>query len=172
MTDILDEYCPPGNRLATFTFGTTSGSWTSMSMDVREVTDFAATEVGYNASTSPNGDTLGTVEGKAVVGSTWTATLARSPVTGAGTFNVKVRPTRLAIPNGVAAPAPVQGRLLISGPTLASINGTHNGTTGSAPAAAIPLQFSFVCFHYAAQATAPGGGVKLTSALDGTTGTN
>ena len=68
MTDILDEYCPPGNRLATFTFGTTSGSWTSMSMDVREVTDFAATQVAYNATISPNGDTLATVEGKAVVG--------------------------------------------------------------------------------------------------------
>jgi hypothetical protein len=172
MTDILDEYCPPGFRKATFTFGTTSGSFTSMSMDVREVTDFAATEVGYNATTSPNGDTLSTAEGKAVVGSTWTATLARSPVTGAGTFNTKVRTTRIALPNGVTPPAPVQGRLLISGPVLASINGTHNGTTGSAPSAAIPLQFSFVCFHYVAQATATGGGVKLTSALDGTTGTN
>lgn len=172
MADILDEYCPPGNRLATFTFGTTSGSFTSMSMDVREVTDFTATEVGYNATTSPNGDTLATAELKAVVNSTWTATLARSPATGAGTFNVKVRTTRISLPNGVTPPAPVQGRLLISGPVLASINGTHNGTTGSAPSQSIPPSFSLVCFHYVAQATATGGGVKLTSALDGTTGTN
>jgi hypothetical protein len=171
MTDILDEYCPPGNRLATFTFGTTSGSWTSMSMDVREATDFTATQVGYNASISPNGDTLSA--NTAVVGGTWTATLARSPVTVAGTYNVKVRPTRIALPNGVGAPAPVQGRLLISGAVLGSLNGAHNGTASTtAASAAIPTQFSLICVHYAAQATATGGGVKLTSALEGTTGTN
>ena len=36
MTDVIDEYCPPGLLLATFTFGTTSGSFTSMSMAIQE----------------------------------------------------------------------------------------------------------------------------------------
>jgi hypothetical protein len=36
MTDVIDEYCPPGSLQGTFTFGTTSGSFTSMSMAVEE----------------------------------------------------------------------------------------------------------------------------------------
>lgn len=138
MTDIIDEYCPPGSLRASFTFGTTSGSFTSMSMDVREATDFAATAVAYNATTSPNGDTLNAP--KAIVGGAWSTNLTRNPVTVAGGYTVVVRPSRIALPNGVAPPAPVQGRLLISGPVLGSVGGAHNGTIGSSAPAAIPAQ--------------------------------
>jgi hypothetical protein len=171
MADILDEYCPPGNRLATFTFGTTSGSFTSMSMDVREATDFTATQISYNATTSPNGDTL--AASTAVVGGTWTAAITRSPVTVAGSATVNIRPTRIPLANGVTPPPPVVGRLLISGPLLGQLAFPHNGTTGSG-SASVPPKFSFVCLHYAAQAAVLNGvgGVKLSSALEGTTGTN
>jgi hypothetical protein len=170
MTDVIDEYCPPGFLRASFTFGTTSGSFTSMSMDVREATDFTATQIGYNATTSPNGDTL--TANTAVVGGTWATGLTRSPTTGAGSYTVNIRTTRIAVPNGVTPPPPVQGRLLISGSLLGQTVGTHNGSTGSSPALSVPARFSFVCRAYAAQATVLGGGVKLSSALQGTTGTN
>lgn len=163
MTDVIDEYCPPGFLRASFTFGTTSGSFTSMSMDVREVTDFTATQVAYNATTSPNGDTLGAT-GTARVGQTWGATLARSPVTVAGSFTVNVRPTRIPLANGVTPPPPVVGRLLISGSLLGQLVGSHNGTSGATPAQTIPAELGFVCLHFAAQATVLGGGVKLSSA--------
>jgi hypothetical protein len=170
MTDVIDEYCPPGFLRASFTFGTTSGSFTSMSMDVREVTDFTATQISYNASTSPNGDTLSAPTAK--VGGSWSTSLTRSPATGAGSYTVNIRTTRIAVANGVTPPPPVQGRLLISGSLLGQTVGTHNGTTGSSPALTVPAKFSFVCRGYAAQATVLGGGVKLSSALQGTTGTN
>jgi hypothetical protein len=169
MTDVIDEYCPPGSLRATFTFGTTSGSFTSMSMDVREATDFTATAVAYNATTSPNGDTLSAPA--AIVGTSWATSLTRSPTTVAGGYTVLVRPTRIALPNGVLPPPPVQGRLLISGATLGSIGGAHNGTIGSSAPTAIPAQLGFVCLHWAAQATVTGGGIKLSSAVEGTTGT-
>jgi len=169
MTDIIDEYCPPGSLRASFTFGTTSGSFTSVSMDVREATDFTATIVGYNATTSPNGDILSATN--AVVGSNWATSLARNPVTTAGSYTVTVRPSRIALPNGVAVSPPVQGRLLISGPILGTAAGSHNGTGGTSAPQLIPARLNFVCLPYACQATVFGGGIKLSSAVQGTSGT-
>src|SRR5262249_62347786 len=120
--DAIDAYCPPGTLRATFTFGTASGSFTSMSMDIREATDLTATYTPYNATVTPNGDTLtatgtnhlggaSTTGGGACVGGNWTLHLARSPVTGAGGCTVKIRPDRIAAPNGVPAPPPAPGRV-------------------------------------------------------------
>jgi len=169
MTDVIDEYCPPGSLRATFSFGTTSGSFTSMSMELREVTDHTASQLSYNATITPNGDTL--LATTAVVGSTWTSTILRSPVTGPGFYAVSVRTTRLS-GNGGPPPPGVSGRSLISGPLLGSVVGTHNGTVGSTPPVAVPPKSSVICRHYAAQATVFAGGIrKLSSALEGTTGT-
>jgi hypothetical protein len=183
MTDAIDEYCPKGTLRATFTFGTASGSFTSMSMDVREAIDVNATYTPYNAVTTPNGDTLSAssadchggataIAGGAVVGGTWTASCTRSPVTGPGTCTVKVRPTRVAAPNGFPAPSPVQGRVLTSGAPLATITFPHNGTSGSSAPQSIPPSFGFCGLHFAAQSVTSGGGLKLSSAVEGTTGTN
>src|SRR5262249_47618357 len=75
MTDVIDEYCPPGTLRSTFTFGTASGSFTSISMDIREATDLASSSTSYNATLTPNGDTLAATN--AIIGTTWTATLTR-----------------------------------------------------------------------------------------------
>jgi hypothetical protein len=191
MTDRIDEYCPVGTLRSSFTFGTfhttTAGtvisSFTSISMDVREAADLQASAVNYNATTSPNGDTLicssndrnGNAVaanpniGGAVVGGTWKCTLSRSPVTGAGACTVKVRRNRIA-GNGVGVPPPAQGRLLISGGLLANVLFPHNGTTGTSAVQSIPQQLGFICIHWAAQSITTGGGVKLSSATEGTTG--
>jgi len=45
MTDCIDQYCPAGSILSSFTFGTSTGGsyFTSISMDLREVVPIAAT---------------------------------------------------------------------------------------------------------------------------------
>jgi len=167
MTDIIDEYCPPGYLRSSFTFGTTSGTFTSVAIDIREAADFTATQLSYNATLSPNGDTL--AANTAVIGSSWTTTLTRNPTTAAGTYFVQVRTTRVA-GNGYDTPI---GQRLIDGTLLGTVNGTHDGTNGSTPPMPVPRMLAFLCKHYAAQATTTASSVmRLSSALEGTSGTN
>jgi hypothetical protein len=169
MTDFMDQYCPPGAATPnTFTFGTTSGpTITSMSMQIQEAADRVTTNVNYNATLTPNADTL--TASLAVIGTTWTATLVKAVPSAAAGFTVRVR-TNKSLPNGTNPTPPTTGRVLIAGPLLAQLAGTHDGTSGSV-GVAIPLQLGFCGLHFAAQATTLGGGVKLSSAVEGTTGT-
>jgi len=166
--DVMDRYCPPGTYLGAFTFGTSSGSFTSMSMEIREAADLAATVTPYNATGAPNSDLLSS--SLAVLGRPWNVFLARVPTTTAGTFTVSVRTQRVAAPGGVPVPPPVQGRLLVQGPVLGQLAGAHDGTSG-ALSVPIPLDLDLLCLHYAAQAVVLGGGVELSSAVEGTSGT-
>lgn len=176
MTDAIDQYCPPGTLRSTFTFGTTSGSFTSISMDIREATDFTATAVLYNATTSPNPDILTATS--AVLGTTWSGTIQRPAVPSSNitSATVAVRPGRIPLPNGVQGPSPLVvgagGRILITGPLLSTV-----GTVGVGPktrtfSGAIPADFGLLCIHFACQGTVIGGGVRVSSAMEGTTGTN
>ena len=167
MYDILDRYCPPGTLRSTFSFGTTSGSFSSIAMEIREAGDLAATVLPYNASTSPNRDTL--QANPAVLGQGFAAVVRRNPVTGPGTFALLVRTNRIA-GNGVAAPPPVLGRLLVAGPRLGTLIGTHDGRLGIVQAQ-IPAQLALLSQHFAAQAAVTWGGIALSSALEGTVGT-
>jgi len=174
MTDAIDEYCPPGSLRATFTFGTTSGSFTSMSMDVREVADTATTNVNYNAATTPNADTLTATA--ANVPSAWTATVVAGPGRTLSSATCLVRTTRVPLPNGVQGPPPLptgaNGRILISGPLLANPSMAAVNATTRATTQIIPASFGLVCVHFAAQATTVGtGGARVSSAVEGTTGT-
>jgi len=172
MTDAMDEYCPPGTLRSTFTFGTTSGSFTSISMEIREASDLAATSAAYNAATTPNPDTL--AASAAVVGSSWTASLTRGHASLPGTMFVGVRAKRLPLPDGVQGPSPLPlgagGRVLISGPLLGTLSGVHNGIRG-AVSTSLPASFDLLCRHFAAQAIVIGGDTKLSSAVEGTVGT-
>jgi hypothetical protein len=144
-----------------------------MSMDVREATDFLGSEIAFNSTVTPNGDILVNISPSlhAVVNEEYYYRLDRNPATVAGTFDLQTRTTRIALPNGVTPPPPVQGRLLMSGPILAHTPGTHNGTTGFTTPIVIPPRFSLICFHFVSQAVVIGGGVKLSSAVEGTVGT-
>jgi hypothetical protein len=50
MIDFVDQYCPAGQPLSTFTFGTSTGGsyFTSISMDIREAVAIAAASVTFN----------------------------------------------------------------------------------------------------------------------------
>jgi hypothetical protein len=172
MTDLIDRYCPPGTLRSTFSFGTASGTFTSVSMEIREVTDTPATVLPYNASPDANPDLLAT--GPAIVGTLHTYNLARGVPSAPGSFVVNVRPNRIPLANGVQGPPPLPvgagGRFLISGPRLTYLFGAHDGMAGSV-GSVVPASFDLVCLHFAAQATVVGGGVRLSSAVEGTTGT-
>jgi hypothetical protein len=178
MTDAIDEYCPPGTLRSTFTFGTTSGSFTSMSMDVREATDFLGSELLFNATICPNPDIL---IGVFPSGPPW-ATINRGYIYGlqpnpprSGSFSVSIRTSRIPLPNGVQGPAPLPtgcgGRILISGPALSSVPGSFGPAGGQTPSLAIPASLALICLPWAAQATVIGGGVRVSSAIQGTIGT-
>lgn len=166
--DVMDRYCPPGTLVSSFTFGSTSGSFTSMSMEIREAADLAATLTPYNATPAPNSDQLAATV--ATVGNDWTLFLARVPSSVPGNFVVSVRTNRVAVPGGLPVPPPVQGRLLVSGAPLGQLGGTHDGTRGTLTVP-IPPKLDLLCLHFAAQAVVFGGSIELSSALEGTTGT-
>jgi hypothetical protein len=173
MIDVIDQFCTNPVRAASFSFGTTATQWApttrvSVNMRINEAADLATTNVNYNATLTPNGDTLSA--SKATLGQTWTVTLTRSPVTVAGVFIVNVKKGRFPGNGGNPTP-PVQGRVLIAGVPLTGLPSTpHNGTTGTV-AQSVPLTFAFCGLHLAAQARSTGGGIKLSSGVEGTVGT-
>ena len=95
-----------------------------------------------------------------VLGSTWSAplTLAHSHGTG-GPLSLKVRSVAVNGPNFLS---PIGGRLtevLIGGPLLAVLPGTHDGSTGDiAPRPIPPDEVSLVGLSWAAQYAVVGGG--------------
>jgi hypothetical protein len=193
MADAIDQYCPPGFLRATFTFGTTSGSFTSISMAVEEVQDKLATTVNYNSASNPNPDIL--TAQPAIVGANWSAGLVSGHTrTKAGTWSIFFGTTKVGGANGVALAqnfgglnwgANKGGRML-----LCNIGGSPvcAGTPIGAPAGSaavcgpnlIPKLLGLVCNAWCGQAViigpvnAAGGGgnARLSSAISGVVGTN
>jgi hypothetical protein len=169
MTDFIDEYCPKGVLRSTFSFGTTSGSFTSMSMAIEEATDKVGTVLSMNSATFPNPDTASC--DVATVGQPWSASMtlglqrAKSSQWIMFFGTVKVAP-----PNGVPI-ASVQGglnfgtakngRMLLCAINTGgnSVTGIHTGVSGStssSPAAVIPKRLALVCNDWCSQAVVLG----------------
>jgi len=125
-----------------------------------------ATRAFYNATITPNADTLTAT--RALIGTPWSATVTRVPPSIPGNMTVRVRRNK-SLPNGTNFVIPSAGRVLISGPILATLTGTHNGITGTI-STAIPLSCAFIGLHWSAQAQSGGGGIRLSSAVEGTVG--
>jgi hypothetical protein len=171
MTDLVDQYCPPGSLLSTFSFGTypTGGYFTSISMDVRESTDSESVATSWN-SEAINVDTL--TSNAITVGGTWTTGVTINHPHGAsGALAMKVRGSCY---NGPNATSPVGGRpveLLTQGGIALALSGSHNGSSGSFPAFAVPAVQAYCGLGWACQATILGGGfADLSSARCGTVG--
>ena len=109
-----------------------------------------------------NADTLLPVN--AVLGSSWSALLTLGHPHGAGgPLLLKIRSTTI---NGPNFPSPIGGRLtevLIAGPFLATIPGSHDGATGDIAPQSIPANGSLVGLSWAAQYTVAGGGFAVLS---------
>ena len=187
----FDRYCPPGNLLPTyFCFGTASGQFLSIGMEIEEVRDSTASVMGFNSSSNPNPDILSS--SPAVVGQPWngslTLGLGRSK---GGTWITYFGFSAVAPPSGVAIATftaglnfgpSKSGRMLLCNleTTGFSCSGTHSGVTGSTSACSappIPKVLGLVCNPWFAQALVLGpvpgaGNARLSSAVRGLIGTN
>ena len=176
MLDVIDQFCTAPLVSASFNFGTVTPPFApttraSVNMQIQEAVDLAATHVDYNATVTPNSDLLSATD--PILGSVWTATLSRIPVTPAGVLTLSLRRNRVPFPNGIPGGAPPFGRVLIAGTLLATVVAAHDGST-SVLAQPVPLELAFCGLHFAAQARSTGGGlanVRLSSAVEGTIGT-
>ncbi len=117
-----------------------------------------------------NADTIAPVN--AVLGSAWSAPLTLGHSHGAGgPLSLKVRSATL---NGPNFASPLGGRvteILVTGPLLAALTGSHDGVTGDIPPQTIPDQLSLVGTAWAAQYTVVGGGFgDLSQAVSGVVG--
>src|SRR5262245_13276936 len=202
MTDVIDQYCPTTSLRSTFSFGTTSGSFTSMSMRIEEVIDLTA-QLTTCAGVPANPDVLLTTF--PVMGSNWTSTvksgLTRTK-TGSwslyiGTLSIQ-KPTGLQLSQFPKCPEPggssvgnfgtsKAGRrllcnidCLIPSPCFNVPLGAAKGSS-SACIISIPKKISLVCFAFCAQADVfgnvtpgiqGGGNHRLTTSVNGIIGTN
>jgi len=195
MTDAIDEYCPPGTLLATFTFGTTSGSFTSISMSVEEVVDQTAT-ITVNSGIPAAPDLL--TSNAAIVGSTWTATVTSGFArTKAGSWTLFFGNAGVLLPTGFDVTqfpsgggnfgTSKAGRRLLCNINASNPSGCAGivlpaGLGSSASCSAvIPKNIGLVCNVWCGQAVvignvpagATGGGnSRLTRAISGVLGTN
>jgi hypothetical protein len=172
MSNFWHADCAPLGITNFFAFGTVTPmfapkTYAAFAMQIQEAGDLATTNVNYNATLTPNADTLSAT--KATLGTTWTCTVTRAAVSAAGSYTVTVKRNK-STPNGTAPTPPVTGRVLTGGSLLVTIAGAHNGTTGTVTQS-IPLSFAFCGLHFAAQGRLTGGGIKLSSAVEGTVGT-
>jgi hypothetical protein len=192
MDDLIDEYCPPGTLRASFSFGTASGSFTSINMDVEEVGVVNSSVLASNSSTFPNPDIL--TSGPATVGQTYNAalTLGLARTKGAG-WTLFFGSALVAPPSGVAIAtsqgalnfgAGKAGRMLLCGINTSGFScaGTHTGVIGSVSGTncgggTIPLSLGLVCNAWCGQAVVLGpvagaGNARLSSLVTGVVGTN
>jgi hypothetical protein len=202
MTDVIDQYCPTTSLRSTFSFGTTSGSFTSMSMRIEEVIDQTA-QLTTCAGVPPNPDVL--LSTFPAIGSNWTSTvktgLTRTK-TGSwtlftGTLSIQ-KPTGIQLSQFPKCPEPgganvgnfgtsKGGRRLLCNidclvpSTCVNIPiGAAKGSSSSC-VVSIPKRISLVCFVFCAQAdvfgSVPagilgGGNHRLTTSINGIIGTH
>lgn len=176
MDDLLDQYCPPGTLLTTFTFGSTPyGTYfTSLSMDIREVADCTATVTTYNSTSPANVDTLTSTP--AIIGTTWSAEVTHAA--GTATFSTLfVRGSKIPGNGAPGGGGGTRGRFLVTGAFYDDLAGTADSiapisNTQRNFIAAIPLSFSLACIDWFGQAITGGAGaIKWSNGVDGDTGT-
>jgi hypothetical protein len=201
MTDAIDEFCPTTTLRATFTFGTTSGSFTSMSMAIEEIVDQTGTISSQQSTANPAPDIL--TSNAAVVGASWTATVTTGLTRkGSPFWTLFFGSSSIGGPTGVDVgqfPPPDPGcaasnfgtskggrRLLCAidcnspapGPCGFKTIGTAKGSSSSC-SAVVPKKIGLVCNAWCGQAVINGGVIgngggtqRLSNQISGVVGTN
>jgi len=187
MVNSMDAYCPPGTLRSMFSFGTSAGTYASMSMNIEEVTTKVGTVGKYNSASFPNPDEL--CADVANVGRPWTAsmTLGLNRLANNWVMFFGMTPSDFVLAqdfNGLNFGTNKNGRVLLCTQiSQIRVVTAHTGVLGSTSTSApvdIPKQIALVCNSWCAQAVvvggvAPGdggGGVRLSSAVSGVVGTN
>jgi len=195
MTDVIDLYCPPDHLLSIFTFATTSGSFSSVSMAIEEVADQTAT-ISIQPGVPAAPDLL--TSSAAVVGASWTATVTSGFArTKAGSWTLFFGDSGVLLPTGFdIGQFPSVGSNFGTSKAgrrlLCNIHATNpSGCAGipmpaglgssSACTAVIPKSNGLVCNAWCGQAivvggvpsgAAGGGNSRLSRAISGVLGTN
>ena len=160
--DFIDQYCPPGNLLSSFTFGTaaTGGrTITSMSMDLREAKSTSHATTRYDPDNNP---VVLRELSPPMLGASWRASIncTGQPLGGPGLIRVTTQ-GKLATPIVLA-----QGSLYISGRTHDFLFAHTGNVVGLLPVT-IPKDLSFACLPFQVQGFCgqTGGGGRLSNAL-------
>jgi hypothetical protein len=155
MVDQVNQFCPPGFLLSTFTFGAgyPGGYFTSISMDIREALSTGAftsatfaqtparplTDIADNATVGPN---IGDPNAR------YGVSLDCSSAGINGLFRIDIRPGLVA----AGIPTGFQGTLLYAtGPVLTKFTGAHAMNAQSTPVLQLPKDLSFACLPYTNQ---------------------
>jgi len=153
MVDMVDQYCPPGFLLSTFSFGTTGfgGYFTSVSMDIREAPSTGVLANAKYCTTNAaimidNGGTLGVGP---LIGSgteTYGMQIGCGAASVNGLYRVDIRPGLAAggIPTGF-------GALCVAGPVLQKFTGMHSQNVQNTPTIPLPKNVSLACLPYTNQ---------------------
>jgi hypothetical protein len=173
MVDMVDQYCPPGFLLSTFSFGTTAnGSYfTSVSMDIREAASTGAlANAAYVTSNSAiladNGGTLGVGPNIGDGAQPYGIQIGCGAATTSGLYRIDVRPG--LVPAGLSTGF---GLLAAAGPVLQKFTGMHSQNVQFTPTIPLPKDVSFACLPFTNQGwcqSSPKG--ILSSALRQTVG--
>lgn len=175
MDNRIDEYCPAGTLLTTFSFGTTPlsppfpfwvGSLTSVNMSIEELDDITlATIINSNSGTQPNPDILTSVP--CIIARPWTASLklglARNKASswilyfGSGLVNPPNGTPLAQFTGGFNFGASKAGRMLLTaidtlGTSISTSHGATLGNITTTAAATIPVDFTLVCAEWSGQA--------------------
>jgi hypothetical protein len=181
MIDFIDQYCPPGTLRSHFSFKTLFGApviFTTVSMEIDEPADFAATIALYNNTIAPL-NAFPLTASKVILNTTWTLTVGVGPAAAGKPATAFIFSTRAAgngFPATAAGLPATAGRIMISGSNLLGGGGltVTGGTGGVGIAAPIPPLIALIAVHWASQAVVVAGGalgIKLSSAAEGTDGT-
>jgi hypothetical protein len=154
MVDMIDQYCPPGTLLSTFSFGTLStggGYFTSISMDIREAVSTGALPSALFVTTNSailfdNGGTIGLGPNIGDGAEPYAVQLGCGAATVTGLYRIDIRPGLVAggIPTGF-------GLLAVSGPVLQKFTGSHAQNVVFTPTVPLPKDVTFACLSYTNQ---------------------
>jgi len=166
----IDQYCPPGTFACCNWDSCAPAYWEALALEVREVADRRATANAFTGD-GVNADVL--LCQPIVVGTTWISQVQVGHAHGsAGGVVLRVR---AAAVNGPTFASPIGGRLtelLVSGPLLASLPSSHDGSLTPPIALAVPVELGLIDVGWAAQAVVLGGGfADLSTAVVGISGT-
>jgi hypothetical protein len=153
MVDMVDQYCPPGFLLSTFSFGTTpnGGYFTSVSMDIREAASTGALGsalfvTSNSAIMFDNGGTLGVGPNIGSGTEPYAVQMGCGSATVSGLYRIDIRPG--LIPAGVSTGF---GLLAAAGPVLQKFTGAHSMNAVFTPTIPLPKDVTFACLPYTNQ---------------------
>jgi hypothetical protein len=158
MVDQVNQFCPPGFLLSTFTFGAgyPGGYFTSISMDIREAlstgsftsAQFPQPLITPSITLTDNAGGIGQGPNIGDPANAYGVLLNCTPASINGLFRIDIRPG--IVPAGL--PTGFQGTLLYAtGPVLAKFSGGHTMNSVATPSIPLPKDLTFACLPYTNQ---------------------